>query len=69
VIFLVPLLNIYPLFKLLTVIDDKLKAEGKKGYPVPVWLLAILGIPPIPFWLITIYLTQKLFNDIKVSSL
>ncbi len=67
--FLVPVLNIYPLYKFLLLVQSNLAKEGKPGYPRPLWLLAVLSFPPILGWFYVAWKTQSLFNRNGVASL
>lgn len=85
VMFLIPILNIYPLFRFLTYVQENLKRNGKRGYLLPPILLAVLAcswiVAVIPFactvvlpvswltWLYVVYATQAQFNGNGVKSL
>lgn len=43
-LFLLPLLNIYPLYKFLSLVQSNFSAEGKKGYGLPPALLSLATI-------------------------
>jgi len=44
ILFLLPLINIYPLFRFLTLVQSSLAAEGKKGYHLPPVVLSLTVI-------------------------
>ena len=76
--FLVPILNVYPLFKFLSYVEANLGKDGKKAYPLPPLYLAIAACAwIIPFilplawliWLYIVYKTQALFNENGVGTL
>lgn len=77
--FLVPLLNVYPLFRFLSYVQANLGKNGKKAYVLPPlllsalacsWILAVIPLAcpvvlPISWlsWLYVVYMTQTLFNE------
>ena len=77
--FLVPILNIYPLFRFLSYVQANLGKNGKKAYILPPlllsalacsWILAVIPLAcpivlPISWlsWLYVVYMTQTLFNE------
>ena len=72
VLFLFPLLQVYPLYKFFSIVDGNLRSEGKRGYslkPLPFALLFLL-LPLAPLlWIYAVYSTQLLFNENGVETL
>jgi hypothetical protein len=72
-LFLIPVVQAYPAFKLFSLVDSNLKASGAKSYALqpPLLLGALFIIPPIAVvaWLYSVYETQMLFNENGVSTL
>lgn len=55
-LFLLPIVNIYPLFKFLSLVQSGLSAEGKKGYHLPPSVLSFAII----LWILIIILPVNL---------
>ncbi len=68
VLFIFPIISIYPIYQFLLLVQSNLEKEGKKAYLLPPLLLAISTCLIFP-WLYIVFATQSLFNENNVDSL
>ncbi|MDD5317971.1 MAG: hypothetical protein PHF51_04565 [Candidatus ainarchaeum sp.] len=71
-LFLLPVAQAYPAYRLFSLVDANFRREGKPSYPFqPLHFSLLFIIPPIAVfaWIYAVYQTQLLFNENGVPTL